>query len=81
MCVDQGFPRSGDAAQILVGPISRRQARQLAANLREYLIKISKGISHCMVMIGSEGTILMKMMYMIIKLVVFILMSTGFIFT
>jgi hypothetical protein len=27
MCVDQGFPRSGDAAQILVGPISRRQAR------------------------------------------------------
>jgi hypothetical protein len=39
MCVDQGFPRSGDAAQILVGPISRRQARQLAANLRAYLIK------------------------------------------
>jgi hypothetical protein len=41
MCVDQGFPRSGDAAQILVGPISRRQARRLAANLRIYLIKIS----------------------------------------
>ena len=41
MCVDQGFPRSGDAAQILVGPISRRQARRLAANLRTYLLKIS----------------------------------------
>jgi hypothetical protein len=41
MCVDQGFPRSGDVALILVGPISRRQARQLAANLRAYLIKIS----------------------------------------
>jgi hypothetical protein len=33
MCVDQGFPRSGDASFILVGPISRRQARRLAANL------------------------------------------------
>jgi hypothetical protein len=40
MCVDQGFPRSGDAALILVGPISCRQAIQLAANLRSYLIKI-----------------------------------------
>ncbi len=26
MCVDQGFPRTGDASQILVGPISKRQA-------------------------------------------------------
>jgi hypothetical protein len=26
MCVDQGFPRSGDASFILVGPISCRQA-------------------------------------------------------
>jgi hypothetical protein len=41
MCVDQGFPRSGDAALILVGPISRRHAQRLAANLRAYLIKIS----------------------------------------
>jgi hypothetical protein len=40
-----------------------------------------RGISHCMVMIGSKGTILMKMMYIIINLVVFILMITGFIFT
>ena len=41
MCVDQGFPRSGDASFILVGPISRRQARRLAANLRQYLLTIS----------------------------------------
>ena len=41
MCIDQGFPRSGDASFILVRPISRRQARCLAANLREYLLTIS----------------------------------------
>jgi hypothetical protein len=41
MCIDQGFPRSGDASFILVGPISRRQARRLAANLRQYLLTIS----------------------------------------
>ncbi len=41
MCVDQGFPRSGDASFILVGPISHRQARRLAANLRQYLLTIS----------------------------------------
>ncbi len=33
MC-DQGFPRSGDATQILVGPISQSQAQRLAQNLR-----------------------------------------------
>ena len=27
MCVNQGFPRSGDAALILVGPIRHRQAQ------------------------------------------------------
>jgi DDE superfamily endonuclease len=41
ICVDQGFPRSGDAAGILVGPISKKQARTLAPNLRPYLLKIS----------------------------------------
>ena len=41
MCVDQGFPRSGDADQILVGPISKKQARRLAPNLRPYLLRIS----------------------------------------
>jgi hypothetical protein len=41
MCVDQGFPRSGDAAGILVGPISRMQARRLAPNLRPYLLRLS----------------------------------------
>jgi hypothetical protein len=40
MCVDQGFPRSRDAALILVGAISRRQAVCLAADLRAYLLKI-----------------------------------------
>ncbi len=41
ICVDQGFPRSGDAAGILVGPISKKQARSLAPNLCCYLLKIS----------------------------------------
>jgi hypothetical protein len=41
MCVDQGFPRSGDAHLILVGPISKRQAKRLALNLRPYLLRIS----------------------------------------
>jgi hypothetical protein len=41
MCVDQGFPRSGDAHLILVGPISKRQAKRLAPNLRPYLLRIS----------------------------------------
>jgi hypothetical protein len=38
MCVDQGFPRSGDAADVLVGPISRSYAYKLAPNLRPYLL-------------------------------------------
>jgi hypothetical protein len=41
MCVDQGFPRSGDANQILVGPISKKQAKKLAPNLRPYLLRMS----------------------------------------
>ncbi len=41
MCVDQGFPGCGDAHLILVGPISKRQAKRLAPNLRPYLLRIS----------------------------------------
>jgi hypothetical protein len=41
MCVDQGFPRSGDAHLILVGPMSKRLAKKLAPNLRPYLLQIS----------------------------------------
>ena len=41
ICVDQGFPRSGDAREILVGPISRAQAGRLAPNLRPYLLRLS----------------------------------------
>ena len=41
MCVDQGLPRSGDALDVLVGPISRAQAYRLAPNLRPYLIHLS----------------------------------------
>jgi hypothetical protein len=40
MCVDQGFPRGGDAALILVGPISHRKVAWLAPNLKRYLMKI-----------------------------------------
>ncbi len=41
ICVDQGFPKSGAAAGILVGPISKKTAWTLAPILRPYLLKIS----------------------------------------
>jgi len=41
MCVDQGLPRTGDAIDVLVGPISRAQAYRLAPNLRPYLLRLS----------------------------------------
>jgi hypothetical protein len=41
ICIDQGFPRSGDAHGILVGPITKRDARRLHRNVRNYLLKIS----------------------------------------
>ena len=41
ICVDQGFPRSGDAHGTLVGPINKRAARQLHRDVREYLLRIS----------------------------------------
>ena len=41
ICVDQGFPRSGDAHGIFVGPIAKRQAQRLHRDVRNYLLKIS----------------------------------------
>jgi hypothetical protein len=61
MCADQGFPRSSDALNVLVGPISHAQAYQLAPNLRPYLICLSNVyVSLCQAsewgMIGLQGT-------------------------
>jgi hypothetical protein len=39
--VDQGFPQSGDAHDILVGPIPERSARQLHRSVRDNLICMS----------------------------------------
>ena len=41
ICVDQVFPRSGDAHGIFVGPIAKRQAQRLHRDVRNYLLKIS----------------------------------------
>jgi hypothetical protein len=41
MRVEQGFPRSGNAAEILVGPMSRTQAQRLAQNLHPYSLHLS----------------------------------------
>ena len=41
ICVDQGFPRSGEAHGILVGPVPKRTARRLHRDVRDYLLKIS----------------------------------------
>jgi hypothetical protein len=41
ICVDQGFPRSGDATGILVGPIPERSARRLHSSARDNLIRLS----------------------------------------
>ena len=41
ICVDQGFPRNGDAADVLVGPLCERQVRRLHPTVVEQLIKIS----------------------------------------
>ncbi len=40
MCIDQGFPQTGDANLILDGPISKKQAKKLALNLRPYFLQI-----------------------------------------
>ena len=41
ICVDQGFPRSGDAWNILVGPLNERSARRLHPTMRDYLLRVS----------------------------------------
>ena len=41
ICVDQGFPRSGDAYDILVGHMSRRTAGRLSPFIRPYLLQLS----------------------------------------
>jgi hypothetical protein len=41
ICVDQGFPWSGDATGVLVGPIPERTARRLHQLVRDSLIRLS----------------------------------------
>ena len=41
ICVDQGFPRSGDAFGTLVGPVTKRAARRLHRDLRDYYLRVS----------------------------------------
>jgi hypothetical protein len=41
ICVDQGFPRSGDAYGTLVGPVTKRAVRCLHRGIRDYLLRIS----------------------------------------
>jgi hypothetical protein len=41
ICVDQGFPRSGDAHGTFVGPVTKRQAQRLHRDVQNYLLKIS----------------------------------------
>ncbi len=52
ICVNQGFPRGGDASQMFVGPVSKRQARRLLCNVRNYLLRISN--VHTSLRQGSE---------------------------
>ena len=41
ICVDHGFPRSGDAAGVLVGPIPERTARQLPGSVWDNMLALS----------------------------------------
>eukprot|EP00804_Cyclotella_cryptica_P016741 CCRYP_002055-RA/>CCRYP_002055-RA protein AED:0.07 eAED:0.07 QI:0/-1/0/1/-1/1/1/0/232 len=41
ICVDQRFPRSGDAWNILVGPMNKRSARRLHPAMHEYVLRVS----------------------------------------
>jgi len=41
ICVDQGFPRSGEASGILVGPIPERSVRRLHPALHDNLLRLS----------------------------------------
>ncbi len=41
ICVDQGFPQSGDAYGTLVGPLTKHAARRLHPDVRDYHLRIS----------------------------------------
>jgi len=41
ICIDQGFPRSGDAWNVLVGQMNERSARRLHPAVREYMLGVS----------------------------------------
>jgi len=41
ICVDQGFPRSGDAYGTFVGSVTKSAARRLHQDVRDYLLLIS----------------------------------------
>ncbi len=41
ICVYQGFPRGGDDFGTFVGPVSKRHARRLHRDVRNYLLRIS----------------------------------------
>jgi hypothetical protein len=41
ICVDKGFPSSGSAYNVLVGPFNDRTARRLHLRLRNYLLCVS----------------------------------------
>ncbi len=40
ICIDQGFPQSGEVHGTLVGPITKRAARRLHCDVRNYLLRI-----------------------------------------
>ena len=39
--MDQGFPQIGEAYGMLIGPVTKRAARRLHQEVREYLLRIS----------------------------------------
>ena len=41
ICVDQGFPHSGDAWNIMVGPMNECSARQLHPTIYDYMLHVS----------------------------------------
>jgi hypothetical protein len=41
ICVDQGFPRGGDASGTFVGPVSKRHRRSLHRDVCNYLLRVS----------------------------------------
>jgi hypothetical protein len=41
ICVDQGFPRSGDTHGTFVGPVTKQQAQRLHREVQNYLLNIN----------------------------------------